>query len=200
MRISVTNTTSPAATLTFPLPDGGVVKAATTRIFENVEVDHFENVARYRLDEAVAEGDCTYKILGNEDLVGDSPIRIQLSHSITWTHADFVAATQTEAIADDFEFPAGAVLEGYSRKNGVAFAANSLVDIGFNAATDVLEDGQVLTGTTEVYGAGTNALPYAKRDIAGRNVAAVFDSGNGNTTAGWTAGSFTANIFYSIPA
>lgn len=198
MRVRVVNLT--AAALSFPLPDGGIVKANATRTFNNVEIDHFENVARYRLEEAVADDAITYTVLGDADLTGDSVLRVQAEHSVSITHADFVAATQTEAYSDDFVFPPGARLEGYARKNSVAFAANSLIDFGFNAATDVLEDGQALTGTTEVYGAGTNALPNAKRDIAGKNLAGVFDSGNGNTTAGWAAGATVITVFYSVPA
>lgn len=199
MRVSVTNLT--AAALSFPLPDGGIVPASSTRVFENVEFQQFYDVARYRLDDAVTAATATYKILDDAGTAASAGIqRRYMERVVTWTHADFVAATQTEAIADTLTFPAGARLEGYARKNAVAFAADSLVDIGFTAATDVLEDGQVLTATTEVFGAGSNALPLIKRDIAGKTIAAVFDSGSGNTTGGWSAGSFTARVFYSIPA
>lgn len=126
--------------------------------------------------------------------------------TLTVGHADLTDADTSETITDTAgAFPAGSVLMGYSKNVATAFSGGAVsavtVDVGFNGATDVLDDGQsVFTGVSGYsYGAGGNALPLVRRQLGGLTLQAKFDSVDGDV-ADLTAGSVTFNVYYAVPA
>lgn len=181
------------------LPDGGTVLDGATRTFTLQDTRDWDRV-RPNLLAAKTAGTITYQVLA--DTLGDEGAQI-FKRTLTVGHADLTAAAVSQTITDPIgAFPTGARLMGYRKSVSTAFSgggsSSCAIDVGFNGATDVLDDGQtVFTGVAaETFGAGTNALPLVRRDIGGKTLQAAFTADV--NVALLTAGAVTFEVFYGV--
>ncbi len=180
------------------LPLNGTVLDGETRTFTLQDTRDFDRV-KLRLAAAKTAGKITYQIIGE---AGDEGAQV-FKRTLTVGHADLTAAATSQTITDTLgAFPTGSRLIGYRKSLPTVFtgggAGSCTVDVGFNAATDVLDDGQsVFTGAAaETFGAGTNALPTVARDIGGKTLQATFTADV--NVALLTAGAVTFEVLYVV--
>ncbi|MBU1483169.1 MAG: hypothetical protein KKH12_16015 [Gammaproteobacteria bacterium] len=190
------------------LPDGGRVSAGATKSFDLQHNKTWDDV-KVKLDELVTDGDCSYELAPSDAYPG--PDGLIYKRSIEIGFADFAeeSSLTADVVDADGALPDGALLMGYRKTltavfndGDTAVIDSAVIDAGFDTdGGDVLDDGQdIFTGATlgTSFGAGTNALPNARRDVGGQTFQATITvtSANLNTLA---AGAVLVEMFYTLP-